>query len=279
MTAKIPAACVLGFPARHSRSPKLHGYWLKRYGIAGSYCIEEVTPAAFPEFLSTLASRGYVGANVTIPHKEAAFQLSDPDQRAQAVGAANTLWLEGGVLKSTNTDVEGFIGALDAAAPNWDRHHDGVIVLGAGGAGRAVVYGLLERGIPRVHVVNRSFEKAVALKERFGDAILPAHWDQLPSLLKGAHLLVNSTSLGMAGQPPLEVDLEDMSVTAVVADIVYVPLKTPLLRAAQARGLATSNGLEMLLYQAVTGFEHWFGKRPDVTRELYDLLAADIAKD
>ena len=276
MSETSPAACVLGYPAKHSRSPKLHGYWLNRYGIKGDYRIEEVTPDDFAAFVANLAGHGYVGANVTMPHKDAALELSEPDARARAVGAANTLWLADGKLKSTNTDVEGFIGSLDAAAPGWETRINSAVVLGAGGAGRAVVYGLLERGVETVHVANRTFEKAVALQERFGDAVQPAHWNDLPDLLDGASLLANSTSLGMGGQPPLEIDISQMAPDGIVSDIVYVPLKTPLLVTAEARGMSTANGLDMLLHQAVTGFELWFGKRPEVTQEQYDLLAADI---
>lgn len=276
MTAAEPRACVIGYPAKHSRSPKLHGYWLARYGIKGAYEAEQIPPEAFPAFVRSLAEHGYVGANVTMPHKDAALELSEPDQRALAVGAANTLWLEDGVLKSTNTDVEGFLGSLDTASPGWDQRTTSAIVLGAGGAGRAVIFGLIERGLKEIHVVNRTVAKATALQERFGPVIRPAGWDQLADLIGGANLLVNTTSLGMHGEPALDVPLEDMAQNAVVADIVYVPLKTQLLLDAEARGFATANGLDMLLHQAVRGFELWFGKRPEVTRELYDLLAADI---
>jgi shikimate dehydrogenase len=276
MTETRPAACVVGYPARHSRSPMLHGYWIKRYGLDADYRAEEIPPGEIREFLTHLADHGYVGCNVTMPHKDVAFELSEPDERAIAVGAANTLWLENGRLRSTNTDIEGFLGALDAAAPGWDQRTSEAIVLGAGGAGRALVYGLIERGIGSIHLVNRTVEKSEAMRERFGERVIPARWDQLPELLSGARLLANATSLGMHDQPPLEIDISGMADDAVVSDIVYVPLTTPLLAAAKARGLATSNGLDMLLHQAVRGFELWFGKRPEVTRELYDLLAADI---
>lgn len=276
MSTPERAACVIGWPAKHSRSPKLHGYWIKRYGISGDYRIAEISPEDFPGFVKALAQHGYVGANVTMPHKDMALALSEPDERAKAVGAANTLWLDGGRLRSTNTDVEGFIGALDAAAPEWDKHTKRAVVLGAGGASRAVVYGLIERGIAAIDVVNRTYDKAVELRERFGGSVHPLRWEDLPRALAGAQLLANTTSLGMHGQPVLDIDVAALPAGAVVADIVYVPLKTPLLLAAEKRGLATSNGLEMLLYQAVRGFELWFGVRPEVTRELYDLLAADI---
>lgn len=276
MTTKKPAACVVGYPARHSRSPKLHGYWIKRYGLDADYRAEEIPPSQIREFLTHLADHGYVGCNVTMPHKDIAFELSEPDDRATAVGAANTLWLDDGRLRSTNTDVEGFLGALDSAAPGWDARTCEAIVLGAGGAGRAVVCGLIERGIETIHVVNRTLEKADAMRERFGACVRPTTWEHLPSLLEDARLLTNATSLGMHDQPPLEIDMSGMADDAVVSDIVYVPLTTPLLSAAKARGLATSNGLDMLLHQAVRGFELWFGTRPEVTQELYDLLAADI---
>lgn len=276
MTKERRAACVIGYPARHSRSPKLHGYWIKRYGLDADYRAEEIAPEAAAEFIANLAGHGYVGANVTMPHKEIAFELSEPDERARAVAAANTLWLDNKILRSTNTDVEGFTGALDAASPGWDSRTNEAVVLGAGGAGRAVVYGLIERGISKIHVVNRSIEKANALREKFGDCIRPELWENVPNLLRGAQLLTNTTSLGMHGQPALDINIDSMADDAIVSDIVYVPLTTPLLAAAQARGLTTSNGLDMLLHQAVRGFELWFGRRPDVTRELYDILAADI---
>lgn len=276
MTAKTRAACVIGWPAKHSRSPKLHGYWLKRYGIDGDYRAEEIKPEDFAAFVTHLADNGYVGANVTMPHKDMALELSEPDARATAVAAANTLWLDKGRLRSTNTDVEGFIGALDAAAPGWDKRTTSALVLGAGGASRAVVYGLIERGVGEIVVANRTFDKAVALRDRFGSSIVPIRWEDIAGTLPRCQLVANTTSLGMKGQPPLDIDIAPLPAGAVVADIVYVPLRTPLLQAAEARGLATSNGLEMLLYQAVRGFELWFGVRPEVTRELYDLLAADI---
>ena len=278
MTTAKRASCVIGWPAKHSRSPKLHGYWIKQLGVDGDYRIEERSPEEFDAFVINLAANGYVGANVTMPHKDRALELSAPDDRAKAVGAANTLWLDNGKLRSTNTDVEGFIGALDAASPGWEKRTDSAVVLGAGGAGRAIVYGLIERGIKTIHVVNRTISKAEAFRERFGSSVVPAGWNEVPRLLKGCELLVNTTSLGMKGQPELKIDLSDLAPNAVVSDIIYVPLKTPLLAAAEARGLATSNGLDMLLHQAVRGFELWFGVRPVVTKELLDLLAADIVK-
>lgn len=274
---KPRAACLIGWPAAHSRSPLIHHYWLRTLGIEGGYVIEAVPPDELKDFLFRLSHRGFVGANVTLPHKERALALSKPDERARAVGAANTLWFADGELCSTNTDVEGFINNLDASAPGWDRCED-ALVLGAGGSARAVVFGLLERGIKRVHLANRTVARARALADQFGARVVPVGWDAIGGLLPRAGLLVNTTSLGMHGQPALELDVGLLPSNAVVADIVYVPLQTPLLAAASARGLKTADGLGMLLHQAVRGFELWFGQRPAVTAELRSLVEADLAK-
>jgi shikimate dehydrogenase len=272
---KPPAACLIGWPAAHSRSPLIHHYWLRTLGIEGGYVIEAVPPDEFKDFLFRLSLRGFVGANVTLPHKERALALSKPDARARAVGAANTLWFENGELCSTNTDVEGFINNLDACADEWDRC-DEALVLGAGGASRAVLFGLLERGIKRVHLANRTVDRARALAAQFGARVSPVAWSAVGELLPRAGLLVNTTSLGMKGQPPLEIDVAMLPSHAVVADLVYVPLDTPLLAASRAHGLKTADGLGMLLHQAVRGFELWFGRRPEVTTELRALVEADL---
>jgi shikimate dehydrogenase len=271
------AACLIGWPAAHSRSPLIHHYWLRTLGIEGGYNIEAIPPEGFAEFVLHLSTHGFVGANVTRPHKERALALSTPDARAQAVGAANTLWYEGGKLRSTNTDIEGFINNLDACAPGWDAATD-ALVLGAGGASRAVVFGLIERGIARVHLANRTLERAQALADQFGDRVHPVTWDAIGELLPRAGLLVNTTSLGMHGQPALKIEVGLLPSHAVVADLVYVPLETTLLAAARARGLKTADGLGMLLHQAVRGFELWFGQRPEVTSELRALVEADLTK-
>jgi shikimate dehydrogenase len=271
------AACLIGWPAAHSRSPLIHHYWLRRLGIAGGYVIEAVPPEEFQDFVLRLSIRGFAGANVTIPHKERALELSAPDARARAVGAANTLWYEGGELRSTNTDVEGFVNNLDASATGWDAAEE-ALVLGAGGASRAVVFGLIERGIKRVHLANRTAARAQALADQFGAAVHPVSWDAIGDLLPRAELLVNTTSLGMHGQGALEADVGRLPPHAVVADLVYVPLETALLTAAKARGLKTADGLGMLLHQAVRGFELWFGARPAVTPELRALVEADLTK-
>jgi shikimate dehydrogenase len=274
---KARAACLIGWPAAHSRSPLIHHYWLRTLGIEGGYNIEAVPPEGFAEFVLHLSTHGFVGANVTIPHKERALALSMPDARARAVGAANTLWYEGGELHSTNTDIEGFLNNLDACAPGWETAGD-ALVLGAGGSSRAVVFGLIERGIKRVHLVNRTVERARALAGQFGADVHPVAWDAIRDLMPRAGLLVNTTSLGMQGQPVLDIDVGQLPSHAVVADLVYVPLVTPLLSAARARGLKTADGLGMLLHQAVRGFELWFGQRPAVTSELRALVEADLTK-
>jgi shikimate dehydrogenase len=276
VTTASRAACVIGWPVEHSRSPLIHNYWLKQYGIAGEYRRELVPREEFASFVKSLAARGYVGANITVPHKEAALALSEPDDRARAVGAVNTLWLDDGALRSTNTDVEGFLDNLDACAPGWDRDAKTAIVLGAGGAARAVIYGLLARGAERLVVVNRTRARAETLQQQFSERVSAAHWEDLDRALGDAALLINTTTLGMQGQPALTVDIARLPGHAIVADLVYAPVRTPLLAAAQARNLRTADGLGMLLHQAVRGFALWFGKTPAVTPALRALVEADL---
>ncbi|MDE2061262.1 MAG: shikimate dehydrogenase [Bradyrhizobium sp.] len=272
---KSRAACLIGWPAAHSRSPLIHHYWLRQLGIEGGYSVEAIPPEGFAEFVQHLSAHGFVGANVTIPHKERALALTRPDERARAVGAANTLWYEGGELRSTNTDIEGFVGNLDAAARGWDAAGE-ALVLGAGGSSRAVVFGLLERGIRLIHLANRTVERSQALADQFGPAVRPIAWNEIDQALPHAGLLVNTTSLGMHGQPALELDVGLLPPQAIVADLVYVPLETALLKASRSRGLQVADGLGMLLHQAVRGFELWFGQRPQVTAELRALVEADL---
>jgi shikimate dehydrogenase len=274
----LKAACVIGWPVEHSRSPLIHEYWIRQLGLEAQYRREAVPPDRFADFVAHLADHGYVGANVTVPHKEAALALSAPDALAAAVGAANTLWRDGDVLRSTNTDVEGFVASLDAGVPDWASGVESAVVLGAGGGARAIVFGLIERGVRHIHVVNRSLDRAVAMQQRFGDRVVPCGWDQRQNALAGAGLLVNTTTLGMAGQPPLEIALAPLPAAAVVADIVYAPLVTPLLAAAGARGLRTVDGLGMLLHQAVGAFARFFGVQPQVTQGLRPLVEADLMR-
>jgi shikimate dehydrogenase len=265
----------MGHPVAHSRSPMIHGYWLKSLGIAGAYELKDLTPQQFPEFVTHLEKNGYVGGNVTVPHKEAAFRLaSSRDAAAEAVGAVNTLWLEGVKLMGGNSDTHGFIANLDDRAPGWNVSGCRAVVLGAGGAGRSAVYSLRQRGV-QVHVVNRTKARAQELAHKFG---AEAHgFDAVPALLAQADVLVYCTSLGLKGKPPLELDLAPLKPGAVVYDVVYVPLETSLLAAARKRGHRTVDGLGMLLQQAGFGFRKWFGGEPKVTPELRRLVEADLA--
>jgi shikimate dehydrogenase len=267
----------MAWPAGHSRSPLIHNYWIKQHKLNAEYRREAVPPEKFKEFVTHLREHGYIGGNVTVPHKETALALSAPDERAKAVGAANCLWYDGDTLSSTNTDVEGFLGNLDAVTPGWDRGLETAVVLGAGGGARAVIFGLLQRNVGRAYVINRTRARAEALKKKFGARVSVAGWDETTGLLGGAGLLVNTTSLGMVGQPPLEINLR-CPASLVVADLVYAPLETGLLKMARSRGLRTADGLGMLLHQAVRGFERWFDIKPVVTPELRALIEADLLK-
>lgn len=269
-------ACVIGWPVAHSRSPLIHGYWLERYGVNGAYVRRPTPPEELEAFLRHLGREGFVGANVTVPHKEAAWRLADEaDAAAQAVEAANTLWLEDGRLKATNTDIHGFLRNLDELAPGWDAAGPAA-VCGAGGAARAVIRGLLDRGFQDIRVINRTRARGEALARRFGAALTLFDWSDCDRALAGAALLVNATSLGMTGAPPLDLPLDGLAAEAVVSDIVYAPLETELLRRARARGLTAVDGLGMLLHQAAPGFEKWFGVFPEVTAELRALVVRDI---
>ena len=272
-------ACIIGHPVKHSRSPMIHAHWLRSFGLEGSYDREDVPPDAIEAFLRGPAVRGYVGGNVTIPHKEAVFRLVDRrTARAEALGAVNTVWLEDGLLWGDNTDVTGFLANLDEGAPGWDASLDKAVVLGAGGAAAAIVAGIKERGARRILVANRTKEKAEDLVRRFGSAVEAVDWPVSDETLAGAGLLVNTTSLGMTGKADLDLDLSALPGHAVVTDAVYVPLETRLLAAARARGLRAVDGLGMLLHQAVPGFERWFGRRPTVTPELRAMVEADIGR-
>ncbi|MBZ9979651.1 MULTISPECIES: shikimate dehydrogenase [unclassified Mesorhizobium] len=277
MAEATKKAFVTGHPIKHSRSPKIHGHWLARYGIDGSYQAIDVAPQDFAEFLSTLQANGYLGGNVTIPHKEAAFALIERrDEAAQQIGAVNTLWLEGGQLWGGNTDSHGFAANLDDHAPGWAINGPAV-VLGAGGASRAVIHALKQRGIRDIRIVNRTLARAVELRDRFGAGVSAHGVAATGELLADAGLLINTTALGMQGNEGLAADPALLPDHAIVTDIVYVPLETPLLAAASARKLKTVDGLGMLLNQAVPGFERWFGVRPQVTPELRALVEADLA--
>jgi shikimate dehydrogenase len=272
-----PRACVAGWPIAHSRSPIIHSHWLKSLGIDGSYDKAAVPPGEFAAFAETIGQGGLVGANVTVPHKEAAFAACDRlTANAADLGAVNTLWRENGRLCGDNTDVAGFLANLEEQAPGWAQMTQRALVLGAGGAARAIIKGLIASGIEAIVIVNRDRDRAARLTEKFGKATTTAGWDEAPKLLAKTDLLINTTSLGMIGQPPLEIDLRPLHERATVVDIVYIPLETPLLATAKSRGLRIVEGLGMLLHQAAPGFERWFGARPEVTPQLRALLEADI---
>jgi shikimate dehydrogenase len=271
-------AFVVGHPIKHSRSPLIHGHWLRRYGIEGSYERVDVPPQAISAFLNSLAERGFRGGNVTIPHKEAAYRLAgELTDRARRLEAVNTVWLDDGRLHGDNTDILGYVAHLDQTlGTGWEAGIESALVLGAGGAARAVVAGLLDRGVGRIVVANRTLARAEEIVALAPRRVAAAAWADLGKHMAAVNLLVNTTSLGMAGQPPLDLDLGAMRADAVVSDIVYVPLETPLLADARRRHLRTVDGLGMLLHQAAPGFERWFGVRPEVTAELRALVVADI---
>ena len=271
-------ACVIGWPIEHSRSPLIHTYWLRHYGIDGSYEKVAVRPEDIDEFLGSLRARGLAGGNVTLPHKEAALRAAFyADDAAKAIGAANTLWLDAdGRLCAGNSDAFGFMTNLNAEAPGWTRGGRPVAVLGGGGAARAVLYALLEEGVSEIRLANRTRGRAERLAQDFGARVDVVDWELRHAALAGCGLLVNATSLGMAGKEPLDLDLAELPVEAIVADIVYTPLETRLLAAARARGSQAVDGLGMLLHQAVPGFQRWFGVRPAVTPEFRAELIASL---
>jgi shikimate dehydrogenase len=276
MAEATKKAFVTGHPIRHSRSPKIHGHWLAQHGIDGSYHAIDVAPQDFAEFLATLQANGYRGGNVTIPHKEAAFALVDRrDEAAEEIAAVNTLWFEDGILWGGNTDGHGFAANLDDNAPGWASNGPAV-VLGAGGASRAIIHALKQRGVADIRIVNRTLARAQELRDRFGAGVSAHGMAATGELLADAGLLVNTTALGMHGNETLAADPALLPGHAIVNDIVYVPLETPLLAAARARRLKAVDGLGMLLNQAVPGFERWFGVRPQVTAELRALIVADL---
>ena len=272
-------ACVIGWPIEHSRSPAIHGYWLNRYGIDGSYTKEAVQPGRLEGFLRLLATNGYRGCNVTIPYKEEALHLVDEaDATASAIGAANTLWLEDGRLYATNTDAYGYMTYLAARVPGWQRRDAPVVILGAGGAARALVHGFLESGVGEIRLMNRTRDRADAVARDFGRRVKVKDWSERSAASRDAAVLVNTTAVGLKGDGSLGIDFTGFHPECVVSDIVYVPLETALIRDARRNGLRTVDGLGMLLHQAVPGFEKWFGVRPEVTPELYERIASGIVE-
>jgi shikimate dehydrogenase len=267
---KVPIAGVIGNPIAHSRSPHLHGHWLRVHGIEGYYVPLHVQGQDLPEVFRSLPKIGFKGVNVTLPYKERALELADRvSDRAALIGAANTITFQpDGAIHADNTDGYGFIENLKSGAPGWSPRTGPTVVLGAGGAARAVLSALLEAGAPEIRLANRTRVKAETLRNDFGPRMSVIDWHRVPDELEDADTLVNTTSLGMTGQPELVLSLDKLPRTAVVTDIVYRPLITPLLGSAMARGNTIVDGLGMLLHQAAPGFERWFGQRPEITPEL-----------
>ncbi len=273
-------ACVIGWPVNHSRSPLIHNYWLKLHGIDGQYDRMAVEPAMVRDFLARLEENGFAGCNVTLPHKEAAFACVEAaDEATKRLGVVNTVFLRNGRTLGTSTDGEGFMANLAENAAGCSVRSERVVLLGAGGAAMAIAGALADAGAGEIVVANRTAERVEILRRKFGSVIVPVEWEKRGNILAECRLLVNTTALGMKGQQPLELDLARLGQEAIVADIVYTPLETALLKAAKVRGNRTAGGLGMLLHQAVGGFELWFGVRPTVTRELYALVARDVDPD
>ena len=273
---QIPLAGVIGWPVAHSRSPALHGHWLKRHGIRGHYVPLAVAPEHLAQVLHALPRAGFVGANVTIPHKEAVLALADVvTDRAALIGAANTLiFRPDGRIHADNTDGYGFTANLFQNAPDWKPTSGPAALIGAGGAARAVVAALLECGVPELRIANRTRIRADQIKAEFGARVVVYDWAQIGNMLDGAATVVNCTSMGMQGTQPLRVPMDALPATALVTDLVYTPLDTLFLREARARGCTTVDGLGMLLHQAAPGFERWFGTHPQVDDDLRQAVLA-----
>lgn len=275
---RIHLAGIMGWPVKHSRSPTLHNWWLAQHRLAGEYVPLAVEPAGLEKALRELPAKKFSGVNLTIPHKEAAMSFVDRiDDIARKVGAVNTVKVEAdGSLSATNTDVFGYVASVEEADPAWRADAGPAVVLGAGGAARAILVGLIDKGAKEIRLINRTGSRADALAREFGAAVKSVPWSARTDALSGAAMLVNTTSQGMVGQPPLDIDLGKLPATALVSDAVYVPLETPLLAAARARGNRAVDGLGMLLHQARPAFQAWFGIMPQVTRELRDEIEKTI---
>jgi shikimate dehydrogenase len=279
MSAAFPRAGIIGWPVSHSRSPILHGYWLRKYGIAGSYERIPIAPDNFRDAFRALSDQGFVGANVTIPHKQAAMVCCDAlDPIAKRLGAVNTVVITHGRYTGSNTDGFGFMENLRQNAPRWKASAGPVVIIGAGGAARAVIAALSDAGVKEIRLFNRTRARAGQLAADLGGPVMPSDWSARNAGLAGCHLLVNCSSLGMTGQPQLEISLHGLPLTAIVYDLVYTPLRTPLLQAAAMRGNPTIDGLGMLIHQARPGFAAWFGVMPEADDTLRNLLLADIER-
>ena len=282
MSNQLRRAGVIGWPIAHSRSPLIHRHWLQHYGLQGCYEAVGLQPEAAGHFFRHFKESGYIGANITIPYKETVMPYLDRiDEAARLIGAVNTIWLEDTALCGTNTDWLGFLGNLDAGAHGWDEAKSAektALVLGAGGAARGIIHALMQRGFDRLYVANRTMARAQEMQNNFGPVVHPVPFDQAENHVGAVQLIVNTTSLGMGANPPLNLSLEACSHHCLITDIVYTPLETPLLTQAAARGLRFVDGLGMLLHQAAPGFARWFGLQPVVDEALRALGLADMER-
>lgn len=269
-------AGVIGWPIAHSKSPRLHGHWLRKYGLSGHYVPIGLKPQDFETGIRALPKLGFVGVNLTIPYKEAILPMADTvTDRASLIGAANTITFRSdGTLQADNTDGYGFMENIRASAPDWSAKTGPALVLGAGGASRAIVQALLSSGAPEVRIANRTRQRSEILREQFGAKITIIDWTRISEVTEDVAIIVNTTALGMTGKPDLQINLDNAPADALVTDIVYSPLRTSLLQKAEERNLRTVDGLGMLLYQAVPGFENWFGQRPEVDQDLRNIMIA-----
>lgn len=276
----MKTVCVIGHPIKHSRSPLIHNYWLKQFNIDAKYITKDIAPENLRNFLETLVTSEFIGCNVTLPHKELACQSVDHlDQRVQRIGALNTIYVRDGKTHATSTDGQGFVANILWHQPEFIFSSAKVVVIGAGGSSRAIIDELLRQGVAEIYIANRTVEKAQRLSQHFGDHLTTISMHDLPKHFANTQLVINTTSAGIANQDKLDLPFASLNKTAVVADINYVPLVTPLLATALAAGFAIVPGLGMLLHQAVRGFELWFGQKPEVDQALYNLVASDIDPD
>lgn len=272
-------ACVIGWPVEHSRSPLIHNYWLKKYGINAVYEKKPVEPKDVKGFIVNLVTSEFIGCNVTVPHKETVFEaIGETDETARRLGAVNTVYLKNGKVYGTNTDGEGFIASLRHSYPAFSLRDKTAIIIGAGGAAKAIIGALLDENVGRIGIINRTRERILGLQGQFGSHVFEINGSTANDKLGNCELLVNTTSQGMHGQPSLNLEIENLNRDALVADIVYAPLETVFLEKARNQGNPVLGGLGMLLHQAVRGFELWFGVKPEVTNELYELIAEDVQK-
>ena len=279
MSSSAPKACVIGWPISHSRSPLIHGYWLQKYGLAGSYERLPVSPTELKEFFNRIRNGEFIGCNVTLPHKQSALScVDDVDDRVSRIGALNTVWNSQGRLQATSTDGPGFFQNLKSAVRGFEPKGP-IVIFGAGGSARAIADELLRQGATEINVHNRTIDRAFELAKHFGSKIHAVDTEAMKSALQRSHLLINTTSAGIGDTGRLEIRWQDVNPNAIICDINYVPLVTPFLADAKDRGHTIVTGLGMLLHQAVIGFERWFGVRPEVTQELHDLVARDIDPD